>query len=238
MSLKFLPCGTFLVTSGADKFVRVWDPATGRLVDSKRSVVTGWHTSHYDIDAAQYLPGISKDCYIFTPGIKEGQIQMMNMNMRIGFFRSLHSLQPLMGHMRMVQAMKYIPFQNKLLTAGSDGMVYLWEPKKSDSSGDLEFIGEDPLEDVQKRRGSGIPTMSNDASAFSDSGNRNNLEDIDLWSDGDEEPAEVHRNSSGLQVSSAEPSGSIVLLPPIIRQILDDEADSANTNDFHTFSTL
>lgn len=203
------------------------------LLDAKSNVTTDWNMSHYDIDVSATLPGISGDNIIFVPGRKEGDISIIQMERRRGCPIGFRVMETLVGHMRMVRGLRYVPLRNKLISVGMDGMILLWEPKGVNANSGLTFSGNDPEEiNVKKRRYDDIQQCSTGRDSYggtASGGGRNaEQEDVDMWSDEEEEPNRRDTMSNIAELVDANEtteytSNNTRFLPPIIRQIIEDE---------------
>lgn len=208
MSVRFASCGTVLVTTGADQSLRVWDPATGSLIDSRSNIATSLSNSPYQIDISSRLPGLNTDDILLFPGKVEGSIAMSILDRQKSF--SLGSrIQCLLGHVRMVNGVRYLPLRNKIISIGSDGLMAMWEPVELNARSGSSFSGNDP-------EGNCRPVISKSVAreVFNRAGPHG--ADVDNWSD-TEEPAALDGATAAQQLEGSR------FLPPIIRQILDEE---------------
>lgn len=207
-SMKYTPCGRFLVSAGADQRVRLWESGSGRLKPINYDLqVPGNAQSRlpYEMEIATFSSA-GDDLLLFPDGT-EGDIAIVPLHSPTGL-----PIRTLKGHLGMPSSLIYRKPYHQILSAGKDGMVFLWDPK-------LEAP-------VRKRSGDVSPSL----------GGAVNLElsiDVDAmhgasgdyWSD-DEPPAIVAGAEQGSAPISGREGPSLGaarrFLPPIIRRYLDD----------------
>ncbi len=121
MSIKYSSCGNYLLSSGNDHRVRLWDATSGKLFPTHYTF--GCKSKlPYDIDI---IPGISnaKSDMLLFPSDDDNSVTITDINTTTG--TPLHALK---GHVGRVQSVAYSKIFNRIVSASKDGLILLWEP--------------------------------------------------------------------------------------------------------------
>ena len=121
MSIKYSSCGNYLLSSGNDHRVRLWDAASGKLFPT-----------HYTFGCKSKLPydmGIipgtssAKSDMLLFPSDDDNSVMVADIHTTTG--APLHALK---GHVGHVQSMVYSKIFNRIVSSSKDGLILLWEP--------------------------------------------------------------------------------------------------------------
>jgi WD40 repeat protein len=146
MSLKLTSCGNYVITAGSSSnnsgvssnsqrntssahTLRLWSAKTGKLVPANYNSSTSDGTAlgntykmPYDMAIASFTCG-GDDLLLYPLG-DCGDIAMVPLHTAVG--RPVRILQ---GHLANVTSLLYRQNYNQVLSAGRDGMIFLWEAK-------------------------------------------------------------------------------------------------------------
>lgn len=142
MSLRYTSCGNYLVTSGNDQKLRLWGAHTGQLAPTNFSdKIVPVSQLPYDIGIAEFSFA-SSDVLIVPTGASGGgggggalgagtTTQSIDGDLLL---IPLHgpeggkSVKVLRGHLDRVTAIAYRKPQQQIVSAGKDGMIFVWSP--------------------------------------------------------------------------------------------------------------
>ncbi len=152
MALVYSSCGNFLVSSGNDRRIRLWDAHSGNM-----------HTTNYTGGRRSVFPYQMKTLSLPSSGSVGDIIALPRDQCDVALY-SMHStsgdpFHTLAGHFKHVNAIAYRDRLQQLCTGGKDGMIFLWEPHLQLQEG---HTGD-------SRRGSGDVWLDSDSGADSDS---------------------------------------------------------------------
>lgn len=219
-SLRYTPCGRYLVSAGADQRVRLWDAASGKMKPVNYDLqVPGKKHSRlpYDMEIAPFSCA-GDDLLLFPNGV-EGDIAVIPLHSASG-----SPINILKGHLGMPTSLLYRRAYHQIISAGKDGMIFLWDPN-------LEKLRKSARSRNQAQGGAVNLELSIDIDHLQSADSRpSDQHHADYWSD-DEEPLSV---SASAQVAQGQGQASVEsatrhFLPPIIRQYLDEAQQRRST---------
>lgn len=120
MSVKFSPCGNFLVSCGNDKKVRCWETYSTSLLPTQYSPCHKSSLPYY-ISFAKGA-GAANDILLFP---SSDTIHMVPLHSPTG-----KSSRTLRGHVSHVSCLLYLQEYHVMLSCGGDGMILIWEREK------------------------------------------------------------------------------------------------------------
>ena len=215
-SMRYSPCGCYLLSAGGEGRVRLWDAATGRL-----------HPVNYDLDvpnnARAKLPysveiaqfSCAGDDLLLFPNGTQGDIAMVPLHSGTGA-----PVKVLRGHLGLVTSIVYRQAYHQVLSAGKDGMVFLWDACKD------YWKQRKADEKARQHAGAANLELSFDVRALEDRAGA-----ADYWSEDEEEAGTGGIESNqrtqtrvGRSVSTgvSSPSSSARFMPPIVVQYLEE----------------
>jgi WD40 repeat protein len=209
MSLRFLGCGTRIASVGADGSTRLWDAFTGHMLYNMPHGGSDWRSASYDIDVGcSDASTCQYDDVVFAPARREGQIAVHQLASTDAYGRAVvrcRDVSILTGHIKMVRGLRFLAARRLLLSAGTDGLLLLWRPGRTDTAPG-PFTGEDPEEVIGLKRIAPLPINE------------------DAWSDEDEE-----RGTAGDAPGSRVVGGrsSPISRSERIRRVLDGAASAS-----------
>lgn len=130
MSCRYTPSGNYIVSVGQDNEVRLWNGHTGVLC-----------TQHYDVDVPHnsiarlpfgidFAPcGGQGNEVMFFPHGSHGDIAIIPVHSGHG-----QPIKYLRGHLSMPCSMVYRDVYHQLISAGKDGMIFIWSTEELSSS--------------------------------------------------------------------------------------------------------
>jgi hypothetical protein len=151
MSLRFLGCGTRIASVGADGSTRVWDAFTGHMLYNMPNGGSDWRSASYDIDVGcSDASTCHYDDVIFAPARREGDILVHQLGSTDEYGRAVvrrRDVHVLSGHMKMVRGLRFLSTRRLLLSAGMDGLLLLWRPRRPGAAPG-SFTGGDPEDEA------------------------------------------------------------------------------------------
>lgn len=139
MSLRYTSCGNYLVTSGNDQKVRLWGAHSGQLSPTNFSdKVVPVSQLPYDIGIAEFSYASSDVLIVPTianagstsdgagqggVSTSEGDLLLIPLHCSDG-----RPVKVLKGHLDRVAAIVYRKPQQQIISAGKDGMIFVWGP--------------------------------------------------------------------------------------------------------------
>ena len=126
MSLRFTSCGHYILSSGNDRKIRLWDADNGKLIPSQYSSGCT-STLPYDIEIAQF--SCSGDDVLIFPNGNDGNITLTQLHSSTG-----NPFLTLKGHLGMVHSLIYRSIHQQILSAAADGLIFLWDADNRCSS--------------------------------------------------------------------------------------------------------
>ena len=132
MSMSFTSSGQHLITSGNDRRARIWSVSNKNLgyLEDKNIRTACTSRLPYQIMVSELASEMSD--LLFIPCGSTGDIKVVT-------FRDLSNSEAhlvLKGHLDMVQGITMRKSTQEVVSAGKDGLMLLWEPRKSD----VEFL--------------------------------------------------------------------------------------------------
>ena len=125
MSIKYTPCGNFLVSSGNDRKVRLWAADTGALSPINYELQSNISSLPYSMEIASF--SCSGDDLLLYPNGKSGDIAVVPLHSPSG-----RAIKVLKGHVASVTSIVYRQSLNQIVSGGRDGMIYLWDAPTKD----------------------------------------------------------------------------------------------------------
>jgi DNA excision repair protein ERCC-8 len=121
MSIKYSSCGNYLVSSGNDHRVRLWDAASGKLFPTYYTF--GCKSKlPYDMEIIPGIASAKRDLLLF-PSDEDNELTITDVHTTTG--TPIHSLK---GHVGRVQSVAYSKIFNRIVSASKDGLILLWTP--------------------------------------------------------------------------------------------------------------
>ena len=149
MSMCFTSSGQHLITSGNDRIARVWSVSNKDLGSLENKNIPTACTSRlpYQIMVSEVASELTD--LLFVPCGSTGEI-------RVNLFRDLsnsEALSVLKGHLDMVQGIAIRKPTQEVISAGKDGLILLWNPRKADGKSDIveELYRDDWSDDEVKQ---------------------------------------------------------------------------------------
>lgn len=146
MSMRFTSCGNFVVTSGNDQRMRMWDARSGKLVPTNfPEHIVPVAQLPYDIGIAELsyasadvllVPASGHCAFAGSCFGVEGELRTAEGDILMVPAHS-HDGQPirlLKGHLERVTAVAYRKPQQQVISAARDGMIFLWYPPRGSRS--------------------------------------------------------------------------------------------------------
>ncbi|CAK4475453.1 unnamed protein product, partial [Aphanomyces euteiches] len=143
-SLRYTPDGRFLVTSGADQCMRLWNAATGEHLFHNYGTIKCRGVRPITVGLAQ--EGNSESAMIYHPTGKQGTIVTFMLH---GESHSTPCTK-YTGHYSRVTNCVYRPTTRELISGGEDGLIMMWSPPQvrvdptSDNSSSQDEEGQAP----------------------------------------------------------------------------------------------
>jgi DNA excision repair protein ERCC-8 len=135
MSMKYSSCGSFLVTAGNDRFVRLWSAASDAKSVGivKKQIPAGCFSRlPYQILIAE-LSGSSNADILAVPD-DSGLVTFFDLH-KSSDVDPRHMLK---GHIQQVTGITWRQYNQEVITSAKDGLILLWRPMASSSGGDDE----------------------------------------------------------------------------------------------------
>ena len=119
MCLRYSPCGHYIISSGNDRKIRLWDADSGKLIPSQYS--SGCTSSlPYDIEIAQF--SCSGDDVLMFPNGDDGNITLTQLHSSTG-----KPFLTLKGHLGMIHSIIYRSLHQQIISSASDGLIFIWD---------------------------------------------------------------------------------------------------------------
>ena len=214
-SMRYSPCGCYLLSAGGEGRVRLWDAATGRL----QPVNYDLHVKNdsqaklpYTMEIAQFSCA-GDDLLLFPNGLR-GDIAMVPLHSGTGL-----PVKVLRGHLGLVTSIVYRQAYHQVLSAGKDGMIFLW-----DACADY-WKKKATKERARQHAGAANLELSFDVRALEDGTGT-----ADYWSEDEEPGVRVGGPEGDMQVQAAGVASNSALsssssgrfMPPIVVRYLED----------------
>lgn len=162
MSIQYSSCGRYLVSSGNDKKVRLWNTSDGTL-EATNFAVGNKSELAYSMCIASF--GHPADDLLISPAGAFGNIAIIPLHSSIG-----KPIKILRGHIEMVNAVVFREPRQQIISCSRDGLIFLWDcPSSDQTSSSICF------EDYKIR--------SRNGNYASNSFHGHNDDDKDSWSD-------------------------------------------------------
>jgi hypothetical protein len=155
MSIRYTPCGNYLLTVGNDQELKLWNINNGRKVRKKTYQIRPKKSSlPYRIEM---IPSFFSSPFSYnasSSAVRKDSSFLLPVDSQVALVPILNGTvtpsQTLAGHFDQVTSVVYRPIRNEIVSCARDGLLLLWDCSQYYHHRDKEkIIGEDERKEVQ-----------------------------------------------------------------------------------------